>query len=160
KIGVSPIYDWVAGREPAADARKTFALSYFTLPEPQPFTHLRVGAALDPISAVELLAYATAHVVEGSRPAETDPWPGRTGFDATWLEAGGMVDWRQGQGLSLLAGYRLRVFDRPEITSEPRLDDPENAGELRSHELLVDGGYSLGPRRLTVTAGAFLRVED
>ena len=111
------------------------------------------------MSALEFLAEASGHVVEGSRP-ESDPWPGRTGFDASWIEAGGMVDWRPGQGLSVLAGYRYRMFDRPAITAEPRLDDPENAGELRSHELLIDGRFSLGPRRLTTTAGAFLRIDD
>src|SRR5438105_4402553 len=41
-----------------------------------------------------------------------------------------------------------------------RLDDAESSGELRSHELLLDGRYSLGPRRLTTAAGAFLRVSD
>ena len=164
KLGVAPIYDWIAGGEPSADARSHWVLGvdhwplrYFTMPEPQPYTHLRVGAAFDPASAVEVLAFGTGHVVESSRPA-SDPWPGRTGFDASFLEAGGMVDWRPGQGLSLMAGYRARVFDRPE--SATRLDDPANAGELRSQELLIDGRYSLGPRRLTTTAGFFLRVED
>jgi hypothetical protein len=164
KLGVAPIYDWIAGGEPSAAARSNWILGvdhwplrYFTLPEPQPYTQVRVGVVFDPASAVEVLAYGSGHVVESSRPSN-DPWPGRTGFDASWLEAGGMVDWRPGYGLSLLAGYQARVFDRPE--SATRLDDPANAGELRSQELIIDGRYSLGPRRLTTTAGYFLRSED
>jgi len=159
KIADAPLYDWISGREPGIDKRAAFPLPYFTIPEPQPYTQIRVSAALAPVSALEVLAFGSGHVVEGSRPV-SDPWPGRTGFDATWIEAGGMVDWRPGQGLSVLAGYRYRMFDRPAITAEPRLDDPENAGELRSHELLIDGRYSLGQRRLTSTAGLFMRIDD
>ena len=163
KLGVAPVYDWISGGEPSVTARQNWPLGtywglrYFTMPEPQPYTHVRIGAAFDPVSAIEFLVEATGHLVEGSRPA-ADPWPDRTGFDASFAEAGGMIDWRLGQGLSLLGGYRARVFDRPEASS--RLDDPANAGELRSHELLIDGRYSLGARRLTTSAGAFLRQED
>jgi hypothetical protein len=153
-----PLYDYVTGAEPPGGA-KVFGLRFFSLPQPQSFTRLRFALGLDPVSQIEILAYGLGVLVEGSRP-ETDPWPSRTGFDQSYGEVGGLVDWRPGQGLTLLAGYHYREYLRQNPNDMPRLDDPGSAGEVRSHELLVDGRYSLGPRRLTVSASAYVREYD
>jgi hypothetical protein len=157
KLGDAPIYDWVSGGEPAAG--RPFALHNFTLPEEQAYTRLRLGVQLDPISALELVLYGTGTVVEGQR-SEADPRPARTGYDVDWAELGALIDFRPGLGLTLLGGYRIRLYDRPNREDDPRLDNPQSAGEIRLQELIIDGRYSLGPRRLTTSAGAFVRYYE
>src|SRR5262249_32929162 len=129
KLGTAPIYDFVSGGE----TNHAYNLRYFTLPEQQRYTRGRFAIQVDPTSSIEGLGWAATTLVDGSRPPD-DLWPARTGYDASFVELGGSADWRPGLGLTLLAGYRLRLYDRPPPGVDSRLDDPVSAGERRTQE--------------------------
>jgi len=150
KLGVAPVYDYVSGGEAGG-------LKFFTLPDLVRSTRARLGAALDATSELEIMAYGAATAVYGTR---ADAGPDRTGFDASSVELGAFCDLRPGGGMSLLGGYRVRRAVRPPRDEQPRLDDPQSAGDISYQELLADARYSLGPRRLTVTASGFLRYSE
>jgi hypothetical protein len=150
--GQAPVFDYVTSSQVGR-------LRYFTLPELAAFTRLRAGVDVPLVSELELSLYAAGQLVHGTAPA---PGPARTGYDVSFAELGALLDYRPGLGLSVYGGYRARLYDRAQTLADggpPRLDDPASAGPVQSHELLLDGRYTLGPHRLTTTAGVFMRYE-